>query len=453
MTLKQPGESSPKSYYITTLGCPKNIADSLHMEESLQKEGLIPSDSSHHSDFHLINTCTFITTATEETIDTILSAAKVKKKRKQKLVVVGCFAERYPDAIRDDIPEVDLCFGTGKYKEAGNILRKHFPTSFSTASEINEEIKSRESLFKKKHKKPYSFIKVSDGCNRGCHFCIIPSLRGEFRDSSPETVLLDIKNSVNLGSKEICLVSQDTVFYGKDTDKLKNLIQDISEIEGVKIIRPLYLYPDKKTYKLLDLFLENKKIAPYFESPIQHVSQSVLKSMNRTGSLPFFKDLFFKARSVKDLEIRTSLIIGYPGETSKDIDEILDFIEDVKPEKLALFSFSPQEGTHAHTLTETVSESEKSHRINLIRELYLKKLEDSHLSRIDKEFGAIVDEVSGEEAIVRRFQDAPEIDEVVYCKPDSLKPGMIGKVKITSFLEYDMVGIFTPSNTEWGDAT
>jgi ribosomal protein S12 methylthiotransferase len=421
------------------------------MEESLQKEGLVPSESSHLSDFHLINTCTFITTATEETIDTILTAAKVKKKRKQKLVVVGCFAERYPDAIRDDIPEVDLCFGTGKYKDAGKILRSQFPSSFSTTSDINEEIKSRESIFGKKHKKPYSFIKVSDGCNRGCHFCIIPSLRGEFRDASPESILFDIMNSVNSGSKEICLVSQDTVFYGKDTEKLKNLIHKISEIEGVKIIRPLYLYPDKKTYSLLDLFQENKKIAPYFESPIQHVSQKVLKSMNRTGSLSFFKDLFLKARSIKDLEIRTSIIIGYPGETSADIDQVLEFIEEIQPEKLALFSFSPQDGTHAFQLQETVSESEKAHRINLVRELYLKKLEEAHLSRVGKEYDAIVDEVSKDEAVIRRFQDAPEIDEVVFCNPVNLKQGMIGKVKITSFSEYDMEGIFTPLTTGLGD--
>jgi ribosomal protein S12 methylthiotransferase len=215
----------------------------------------------------------------------------------------------------------------------------------------------------------------------------------------------------------------------------------------VKIIRPLYLYPDKKTFKLLDLFKENKKIAPYFESPIQHVSERVLKTMNRTGSLPFFKDLFRKAREIESLEIRTSIIIGYPGETSEDIDQIFEFIEDIKPEKLALFSFSPQEGTKAALLTETVSENEKATRINMIRDFHLEKLKDIHLSRIDKEYPAIVDEVNKNEAIVRRFQDAPEIDEVVFCDPKKLKVGMIGKVRITSFAEYDMEGIFYPDNS------
>ncbi len=437
---------SQKTFFITTLGCPKNIADSNHMAESLEKEGLISSDKAENSDFHLINTCTFITSATEETIDTILRAVKVKKKRNQKLIVAGCFAERYPDEIKDDIPEVDLVFGTGKYKNAAELIKTQFPSYFSEIAEINQELKDREKLTKKRINKPYSFIKVSDGCNRGCSFCIIPNLRGEFKDYSPENVLRDTHKAVELGAKEICLVSQDTVFYGRDTDVLKKLINDISNIEKVKIIRPLYLYPDKKTFKLLDLFKENKKIAPYFESPIQHVSERVLKTMNRTGSLSFFKDLFKKAREIENLEIRTSIIIGYPGETSEDIDQILEFIEDIKPEKLALFSFSPQDGTKAGLMTETVSEIEKASRINLIRDFHLEKLKDIHLSRIDKEYPAIVDEVNKNEAIVRRFQDAPEIDEVVFCDPNKLKVGQLGKVRITSFAEYDMEGVFFPDN-------
>ena len=417
------------------------------MAESLEKEGLVSSDKAENSDFHLINTCTFITSATEETIDTILRAVKVKKKRNQKLIVAGCFAERYPNAIKDDIPEVDLVFGTGKYKNAAELLKAQFPGDFSELADINQQLKDREKLTKKRVNKPYSFIKVSDGCNRGCSFCIIPSLRGEFKDYSPDNVIRDTNKAVELGAKEICLVSQDTIFYGRDTDILKKLINDISDIEMVKIIRPLYLYPDKKTFKLLDLFKENKKIAPYFESPIQHVSEKVLKTMNRTGSLPFFKDLFRKAREIENLEIRTSIIIGYPGETSEDIDQILEFIEDIKPEKLALFSFSPQEGTKAGLMPETVSEIEKATRINLIRDFHLEKLKDIHLGRIDKDYPAIVDEINKNEAIVRRFQDAPEIDEVVFCDPKKLKVGMIGKVRITSFAEYDMEGVFYPHNS------
>jgi ribosomal protein S12 methylthiotransferase len=434
----------PKTFFITTLGCPKNVADSTQMEESLVKKGLLPAANAEKSDFHLINTCTFIQEATEETIDTILRAGKVKKQRKQKLVVVGCFAERYPDAIHEDIPEVDLVFGTGKYSLAGDILEKSFPETFASLDSPENLLLARENLhqFRKKHVRPYAFVKVSDGCNRGCHFCIIPNLRGEFRDNSQENIFNDIHSALEQGVKEICLVSQDTVFFGKSTDKLKTLIQSITEIKDLEILRLLYLYPDKKTFQLLDLFQSNLKIAPYFESPIQHVSERVLKSMNRTGNPQFFKDLFAKARERQDLEIRTSLILGYPGETPSDVDEILDFIYTVKPEKLALFGFSPQEGTKAAELKSDLEPKEIARRVNLVREAHLDVLKTIHSTRIGKIYPAIVDEVRKGETIVRRFQDAPEIDEVVFVTNTDLSRGQIGKVKITSFSEYDMDGEF-----------
>ena len=442
--MKTTGNSSRKSFYITTLGCPKNTADSLHMEESLLKEGLVPAKSAESSDFHLINTCSFIQSANEETIDTVLSAARIKKRRRQKLVVVGCFAERYPNEIKTDIPEVDLVFGTGRYKEAGSILSQNFSKDFLNST-ATSEIETREQSTSriKNENLPYSYIKISDGCNRGCNFCIIPNLRGKFRDRPEEEILSDIDLALNSGKKEICLVSQDTNFYGKDIDSLKNLIRKISEFNGLEILRLLYLYPDKKTHQLLDLFSEVPNLAPYFESPIQHVSQKVLKSMNRSGSLEFYEDLFSKARNLKkDLEIRTSIILGYPGETEEDVNQVETFIRKVRPEKLALFSFSPQEGTEAFNREDDVEESEKARRINHIRNIHLEILKETHLNRIGKSFPAIVDKVTKTETIVRRFQDAPEIDEVVFTNTPNLKVGMIGNVKIESFAEYDMEGSF-----------
>jgi ribosomal protein S12 methylthiotransferase len=436
--------SPPKSFFITTLGCPKNVADSKHIEESLVNKGLVLAKSPEKSDIHLINTCTFIQSATEETIDTILNATQIKKKRKQKLVVVGCFAERYPQAIQEDIPEVDLIFGTGKYAQAGEILEKAFPEIFDKISSPEDILLAREKLHsnRKKKSKSYGFVKISDGCNRGCHFCIIPSLRGEFRDSSEENIFQDIHTALKEGAREICLVSQDTVFFGKSLDKLKDLIQKITELKDVELLRLLYLYPDKKTFQLLDVFHENPKIAPYLESPIQHVSEKILKSMNRSGNLSFFKDLFSKARQREDLEIRTSIILGYPNETSKEVDEVLEFIHTVKPEKLALFAFSPQEGTKAYSFASDLDEKEISRRVNLVREAHLEVLKEIHQSRIGKIYPAIVDEVHANETIVRRFQDAPEIDEVVFVKNKNLQVGEIGQVRINSFFEYDMEGEF-----------
>ncbi|MCW7472707.1 MiaB/RimO family radical SAM methylthiotransferase [Leptospira levettii] len=440
---KDQTEETPKSFFITTLGCPKNTVDSMAMHQSLLKEGLLPAADPEASDFHLVNTCTFIQDATKETIQTILDSIDIKKKNKQKLVVVGCFAERAGKEISADLPEVDLHFGTGKYDKAGEILRSHFPLDFKDLTEFNEDLLERLKTSKgiENYSKPYSYVKISDGCNRGCHFCIIPNLRGKYRDTEITDVLEQTRLAVKAGSKEICLVSQDTVFYGKDTDKLMDLVRSVAAVDGLEILRLLYLYPDKKTEKLLDLYREIPKIAPYLESPLQHVSKSVLKSMNRTGDYEFFKSLFQKARDIRpDLEIRTSFILGFPGETMEDVEEIIRFVEDVKPEKVNLFPYSPQDGTKGATMEGQLKDKEIARRVNLVREAYLGTLKTIHQNRIGKIYPCVVDEVLDEGAIVRRLQDAPEIDEVVYVDASNLKVGQYGKVRVDSFYELDMSG-------------
>ncbi|MCK6379767.1 MAG: MiaB/RimO family radical SAM methylthiotransferase [Leptospiraceae bacterium] len=428
-----------KSFYITTLGCPKNTADSRSMRESLIREGFFPADNPENSNFHLINSCTFIKGATKETIETILEAGEIKKKEKdQKLVVVGCFAERYPDEIKKEIPEVDYVFGTGQYDKAGLLLKEKFSKDLKVFTRFEDELFIRES--ESDAQTPHAFIKISDGCNRGCSFCIIPKLRGSFREVSLFEILEDCKKMLNKGAIELCLVSQDSVFYGKNTEILMDTIQKITDLDKLKLLRLLYLYPDKKTEKLLDLVIQNEKIAPYFESPIQHVSDKILKSMNRTGSYSFYKNLFLKARQKSGLEIRTSIILGFPGETTEDVDLVLKFIEEVKPEKLALFSFSPEEDTPAYNLPRNISGKEVSHRVNLVRDFHLEILKKIHQERIGKIFDAIVSEKEDENFLVRRFQDAPEIDEIVFVDKKDLKLGQIGKVRIDSFSEYDMEG-------------
>jgi len=445
LKVRQSSVSKPKdprkSFYITTLGCPKNTADSRSMRESLIREGFQPGNSPEESDFHLINSCTFIKGATKETIETIMDAGEIKKRdKKQKLIVVGCFAERYPDEITKEIPEVDFIFGTGNYEKAGSLLREKFSGELGKLTRFTDDVFSREDWFLGENQKPHAFVKISDGCNRGCSFCIIPKLRGTFRESPESEILNDCMNMLSHGAREICLVSQDSVFYGRDTDKLIGLVQKITELEKIQLLRLLYLYPDKKTERLLDLVIENKKIAPYFESPIQHVSEKILKSMNRSGGYSFFKDLFAKARERDGLEIRTSIILGYPGETSQDVDLVLKFIEEVRPEKLALFGFSPEENTEAFELPRNVSEKETNNRVNLVRNFHLDILKQIQQNRIGKVYDAIVSEKEEGAYLVRRFQDAPEIDEIVFVDETNLQLGQIGKVRIDSFSEYDMEG-------------
>lgn len=431
-----PNSDRPTSFAITTLGCPKNIADSRSMARSLIREGLQYSDSPEDSDFHIINTCTFIQSATEETIDTILDAAGIKKQNNQKLIVAGCFAQRYPEAITTDLPEVDLFFGTGKYELVGQILREKYPQNFS---HLHRPILQQEPYLPTD--KPYSYIKLSDGCNRGCHFCIIPTLRGKFQQYPPEQIKADVQKAVAAGAKEICLVSQDTVFYGGNSNALMELITEIGEIVGVELIRLLYLYPDQKSKRLLDVYCQ-PKIAPYFEAPIQHVSERVLKAMNRSGNSAFFQQLFARARQIANMEIRTSLILGYPGETAEDVDQILEFVEQTRPEKLALFAFSPQEGTKANSLKTDLADKEIAHRVNLVRQLHLNILEEIHMERVGKIYPAIIDEIASDgNYIARRYQDAPEIDEIVYIQSGpKLQIGDVGQVRIDSFNEYDMEG-------------
>jgi len=442
-------ENSRKSFYITTLGCPKNTADSASIHQSLLEEGLQPSLSPEDSDFHFINSCTFIQSATEETIQTILTAGEIKKSRDQKLIVVGCFSQRYPDAIQDDMPEVDLLFGTGKYKEAGKILKEHFPLDFGNQKEFNKEMLSKLSVdgIIENYSKPYSYVKISDGCNRGCAFCIIPSLRGKFQDSTEADIISQTQRALLSGAKEICLVSQDTIYYNRSEEKLADLLKKLSGMKGLEILRPLYLYPDKKTYRLLDYFSEIPKLAPYLESPLQHVSERVLKSMNRSGDFEFFKDLYNKAREVMPgLEIRTSFIMGFPGEKAEDVDMVLRFLEEVKPEKVNLFPYSPQEGTKGLGMKRKPADREIARRVNLVRELHLTNLETIHQERLGKTYAAIVDEKAEDGIwVVRRFQDAPEIDEIVFVESDSLKVGDIGKVLIDSYQEYDMTGSWVES--------
>lgn len=435
----------PKKFYITTLGCPKNIADSSAMHESLLRAGLVPVKEKEEADYHFINTCTFIQQATEETIQTILDACDVKKQHSQKLVVVGCFAERYPQAIQEELPEVDLIIGTGKYNQTGELILEAFPEDFKNYPEFNQDflkLWEKYSHYSENYSKPYSYIKISDGCNRGCAFCIIPSFRGRFKETPEDEILSNIDKAIQSGAKEICLVSQDTNYYYRDESRLASLLEKISQKKGVELIRPLYLYPDKRTYSLLDYFPKIPKIAPYLESPLQHVSSKVLKAMGRSGNYSFFKDLYEKARSlVPGIEIRTSFIIGFPGETKEDVEEICLFIQEVKPEKVNLFPYSPQEGTKGALLTGKPSDSEVAKRIQMVQDVYWEVLEEIQVNRIGKIYPAIIDEKTEEGTwVARRFQDAPEIDGVVYIQEGDWSPGQIGKVQIHSFWEHDMEG-------------
>lgn len=433
------------------------------MERSLLRRGFVRARSSEDCDYHLINSCSFIESAREETIRTVLDAADLKRERAdQKLILAGCFSERYATAVRDELPEVDLSFGTGLYHRAGDILSDRFgaPPEWrgDRAPGAGEMIAARQDVLQDAAARGtmYAAVKISDGCDRGCAFCAIPNFRGAFRDTPRDDILAECRRLVqHEGVRELCLVSQDTNRYGGNVESLLDLLEDLhgADFDTLAWVRLLYLYPDPRTEQILrgirarGLGLAaGGRIVPYLESPVQHVSSKVLRAMRRYGDADRFADLFALARELfPDLEIRTSFLLGFPGEEPEDIDALITFLHRVKPEKLALFAYSIEEDTPGFALGDPVPAAEKAARVNAVREEHLQILKDLHVSRRGRQYRCLVDGGDGTNWILRRPQDAPEVDEVVFVERaqdgnSEFRPGELLDVEITGFYEYDMTG-------------
>lgn len=440
-------------YYLTTLGCPKNEADSRDIETSLLMEGFSKAKHVDDADFHIINTCAFIEEAKKETIQEIFRAISIKEKLKeknkdQKVIVVGCFSERYSKEIKEEIPEIDLFFGTNQYRKTGEILKTHFHLEIQKPSdyvELWETLKAK--------KKFYAPVKISEGCNRNCAFCAIPLFRGKFQSFEKESILEQVRFLAQTGIKEICIVSQDTNSYGSHYNELVDLLELIQEIEGIQWIRLLYMYPDQKTMRILKEIHKRKiyKIVPYLESPIQHVSEKVLKKMNRYGSYEFFKDLFQMARDLfSDLEIRTTFLIGFPEEDAHDIALIQRFIEETKIEHLTFFAYSPEEGTQAYEFSSKINRKEIKNKINEIQNFYNEILRDIMSNHVGKIYYSLLEGIKPNELYFRRPQSAPEIDDIVVVsfdykqwKQEKKEPPKLGEfypIEITGFVSYDYTG-------------
>ncbi len=429
-----------RTFHITTLGCPKNDADSRAMERSLRSNGFVKAKSSEQADFHLINSCAFIEDARKETIETVLEAAAGKEKSpEQKLILAGCFSERYSAEITAELPEVDFAFGTGLYGKAGDLIAEKFHVPVEKSVPDFAAMPAAAG-----HTAP---VKISDGCDRSCAFCAIPSFRGSFRTTDRGEVMTEIRSLVMSGVREVCLVSQDTNSYGRGPGDLLALLDEIHEIDDLTWIRLLYLYPDKKTEKIVQGLGTRMggKIVPYLESPVQHVSSRILKGMKRAGDGVFFRDLFGQARElIPDVEIRTTFLLGFPGEEDSDVEDLLNFITDVRPEKLALFAYSEEAGTGAEGLAHPKSVLVKE-RMNRVRAHHLAVLKEVHRSRMGRTYDCMVDAVERTQIVCRRPQDAPDIDEVVYVPRQMVAgnpaPGSLLRLRVDGYHEYDMTAV------------
>ncbi|MDP2852709.1 MAG: 30S ribosomal protein S12 methylthiotransferase RimO [Smithellaceae bacterium] len=436
----------PSRLHIISLGCSKNQIDSEVMGGQAFSSGMTIVDHPDQADVIIVNTCAFIQPAKEEALEVILSLAEEKKKRGRdlKLVVAGCLAQRYGKELLAEIPEVDLFIGTG---EVGNIV-SHLKKSKRAAV-----ITKPDFLMSANHERvlpPHTasaYLKISDGCSNCCTYCAIPSIRGSARSRTPADILREAQTLADRGVKEIILIGQDTTAYGRDLKnrpKLSDLLGEMAAIEGISWIRLLYAHPAHITTDVLEAIASHKKICRYIDLPVQHIDDNILTAMNRKVSASRIVEIIGEARSIMpDVALRTSLIVGFPGETQKRFERLLDFIREIRFDHLGVFIYSREEGTAAAALPPRISEKEKERRRDVIMS---EQADISHA--INQRLIGTIQEVLIEEKndraddqfVGRCRRQAPEVDGVTYIKKTGAKIGRIVKCKIVSADDYDLFG-------------
>ena len=431
--------------HIVTLGCSKNDVDSSMMYSLLDKNKYQMVNEPSQADILIVNTCGFIDAAKEESIDTILESVEYKNEgRCKKVLLSGCLAQRYPEELIKEIPEIDGIIGTGNIDYINELLDR------SLAGDLFIKTDNLNSAYiegiRKEEVNRTEYVKISEGCNNNCSYCIIPSLRGKNRSRKIEDIYSEVEYLVSKGAREIILIAQNTTDYGIDLYSkysLANLINKISKIEDLKWIRVLYLYPDHFTDDLIEEFKNNDKLVNYVDMPLQHISDDVLKKMNRkTSKEHIIKTLKNLRKSVPDIVIRTTFIVGFPGESDDDFNQLVDFIEDIKFDKLGVFEYSKEEGTRAASLDEQIPDSIKEERKNEIMAIQSEISAEILSKNIGKRLEVLIEEEVDEENYVgRTYMDSPEIDGVTYVHSDkNLEIGSFVQVNVVDSLDYDLVG-------------
>ena len=430
--------------YIETLGCPKNINDSQYAMGVLLERGYEKAAAPEDADIVIVNTCGFIEDAKKESIDKIFEMANIKKDD-AKLVVSGCLAERYAKELFEEIPEASAFVGVNQYGSISDIL-----------SNLDErktyvgpcDVDYLEKTIRDYGENPYTAtIKIAEGCNNRCSYCVIPFIRGNYRSKKIEDILDEAGELAKLGCKELVLIAQDTGYYGKDIYgkvMLPELLTKLCQIPGIRWIRLMYCYDERITDELIEVMAREEKICNYIDIPLQHGSDRVLKEMNRKTTRASILNTIKKLReSMPDITIRTSIIVGFPGETEDEFKELLDMIEEVKFERLGAFKYSREEGTKAGEREDQVPEEIKEARWDAL----MRRQMDISLLNNQKYIGqtmeVIVDEIDEDGSYIGRTKyDAPEIDNsVIFTSTDKLVPGDIVRVMIRDAFDYDLVGI------------
>lgn len=436
---------SRKKVNIITLGCSKNDVDSELMQGILDKESFEYVDGPEDANIIIVNTCGFIEAAKEESIDTILYMAKYKNEGScEGLILAGCMAQRYPKELLDELPEVDAVIGTGNIKNLNMVLEginkgERIISTDNIDSEYLERIEREVTS-------PVAYVRISEGCDNLCTYCIIPQLRGRHRSRRIEDIIEEVSDLAGKGVREIILIAQNTSDYGIDIYseyKLGYLLDKLNPIEGIELIRLLYVYPDNINEELIDSMKRNRKVAKYLDIPLQHSSDRILRLMNRKTTRRQITDTILRLRDkLPGLILRTTFIVGFPGETEEDFNDLCDFVEEIKFDKLGVFAYSREENTPAFSLPDQIEEEIKEQRRERIMELQLKISEELMSYKVGNNYDVMIEEIAEEGLYVgRSYMDSPEIDGVFYVKSNrELELGEIVRAKAVEYLEYDLIG-------------
>jgi ribosomal protein S12 methylthiotransferase len=399
-----------RSVYMATLGCPKNVVDSRHLLDAFIAEGFVPVENPADSDIILVNTCGFIKDAKEESIGEILKLVGYKRRggrKSRRVLVFGCLAQRYRDELLREIPEIDGLWGVGQEKEIIEYCKRTEARKIGSSKEQKHLQRTRPS---------FVYLKIAEGCDKKCTFCVIPSIRGKFRSTSHEAILDEARSYVGQGVRELILVAQDILNYGKEWKdySLLDLLRDLSAIEGDFWIRLLYLYPTEINEELLDFIAGEEKICKYLDIPLQHSEDRMLRLMGRRGTRKEYVKLIRTIRrKIPGVALRTTFIVGFPSETEEDFRGLADFIEEMRFDRLGVFTFSKEEGTPSARLKEQVPEKIRKRRLDEIMRCQAAISLEKNLELVGKRFRAIIDELDDDVIIARLCSHAPEIDGVV----------------------------------------
>jgi ribosomal protein S12 methylthiotransferase len=419
---------------IISLGCSKNLVDSEKLLNQFALGGWdISYDSDEDAEVLLINTCSFIADAKEESVDTILKAAKAKKEgRYSKVMVFGCLPQRYKNELKKEFPEIDGFFGVDEPKE----ILENLDTPW------RPEMLHQRHLTTPAH---YAYLKISEGCNRRCAFCIIPSIRGPHKSQPVENLVREAQLLSNSGVKELILIAQDLTSYGRDLNlksPLVTLVKKLEKIDGVRWIRLHYAYPAGFPDGLISLMADSEKVLPYLDIPFQHASDAILKAMKRGHTYAASLKLIDKLRSgIPEIALRTTLITGFPGESENDFSKLIRFVEDIEFERLGVFTYSEEEGTSAAKLIDNIPLRVKAERAASLMAIQEEISYKHNRSLVGNSVEAVIDRIEGDEAIGRTKYDSPEVDqEVIVRKPDNIAPGDFIKVRITEAGIFELYG-------------